>query len=388
MLQTLPHSATATAAPAAFLQMIGLKKRFGSVEILKGIDITLEKGGFLVLVGPSGCGKSTLLNTIAGLESISEGEIRIDGAKVNDLHPSRRDIAMVFQSYALYPNMTVAENIGFALEMRGVPKADREKAIAGVAKTLQIGHLLDRKPSQLSGGQRQRVAMGRALVRNPRVFLFDEPLSNLDAKLRVDMRTEIKRLHQTTGTTIVYVTHDQIEAMTLATKIAVLQGGEVQQVGSPAEIYNRPVNLFVADFMGSPSMNLIEGTIRRRDGRAVVALTKGAKGANGGEIALPIPGSVGTTDLPDGRPVIFGIRPEAITDKSSADANAIIEVVDAHVDVVEPAGSDTFVVTPIAGKEVIARMRADANVRPGDTVPFAFNLDKALLFDPETTRRL
>jgi multiple sugar transport system ATP-binding protein len=389
MLNPQSASATASASAApAFLQMVGLKKKFGAVEILKGIDITLEKGGFLVLVGPSGCGKSTLLNTIAGLESITEGEIRIDGDKVNDLHPSKRDIAMVFQSYALYPNMTVGENIGFALEMRGVSKADRDKAIEGVSKTLQIGHLLDRKPSQLSGGQRQRVAMGRALVRNPRVFLFDEPLSNLDAKLRVDMRTEIKRLHQTTGTTIVYVTHDQIEAMTLATKIAVLQGGEVQQVGSPSEIYNRPVNLFVADFMGSPSMNLIEGVIRRRDGRTVVSLSKGRKDAGTGEIEMPVPSSVVTTDLADGRPVIFGIRPEAVTDRSSADANAAIEVIDAHVEVVEPAGSDTFVVTPIAGKEVIARMRADAHVRPGDTVPFAFNLDKALLFDPTTTRRL
>ncbi len=231
----------------AFLEISGLRKRFGAVEILKGIDVALDKGGFLVLVGPSGCGKSTLLNTIAGLESISSGEIRIGGKVVNDLHPSKRDIAMVFQSYALYPNMTVAQNIAFGMEMRGVEKAERERAVASVAKTLQIEHLLARRPSQLSGGQRQRVAMGRALVRQPQVFLFDEPLSNLDAKLRVDMRVEIKRLHQTTGSTIVYVTHDQIEAMTLATKIAVLRDGELQQVGSPHEIYNMPSNLFVAD---------------------------------------------------------------------------------------------------------------------------------------------
>src|SRR5271167_1535690 len=242
----------------AFLEISALRKRFGALEILKGIDLTLDKGGFLVLVGPSGCGKSTLLNTIAGLESISSGEILIGGQVVNDLHPSKRDIAMVFQSYALYPNMSVAENIAFGMEMRGVPKPEREKAVAAVAKTLQIEHLLGRRPSQLSGGQRQRVAMGRALVRQPRVFLFDEPLSNLDAKLRVDMRVEIKRLHQQTGTTIVYVTHDQIEAMTLATKIAVLKDGELQQVGTPAEIYNSPANLFVADFMGSPAMNLLE----------------------------------------------------------------------------------------------------------------------------------
>ncbi|TIM19783.1 MAG: ABC transporter ATP-binding protein, partial [Mesorhizobium sp.] len=236
----------------AFLEIDGLRKRFGQVEILKGIDVELEKGGFLVLVGPSGCGKSTLLSTIAGLETITSGEIRVDGRTINDLHPSKRDIAMVFQSYALYPNMTVAGNISFGMEMRGVPAAERQKAIDKVAKVLQIGHLLQRKPSQLSGGQRQRVAMGRALVRDPKLFLFDEPLSNLDAKLRVDMRIEIKRLHATTGTTIVYVTHDQIEAMTLATKIAVMRDGEVQQFGTPAEIYNNPTNLFVADFMGSP----------------------------------------------------------------------------------------------------------------------------------------
>src|SRR6201986_4135057 len=214
------------------LEITGLRKSFGAVEILKGVDISLEKGGFLVLVGPSGCGKSTLLNTIAGLETITSGEIRIGDRVVNDLHPSKRDIAMVFQSYALYPNMSVKENIAFGMEMRRVPKPEREKAVAAVSKTLQIEHLLDRRPGHLSGGHRQRVAMGRALVRQPQVFLFDEPLSNLDAKLRVDMRVEIKRLHQQTGTTIVYVTHDQIEAMTLATKNAVLKDGEVQKVGS------------------------------------------------------------------------------------------------------------------------------------------------------------
>src|SRR4030088_3079441 len=224
----------------AFLDLVALRKRYGTIEVLKNINIELEEGGFLVLVGPSGCGKSTLLSTIAGLETITEGEIRIEGQQINDLHPSKRDIAMVFQSYALYPNMTVAENMAFGMEMRGVPKAEREKAVAEVAKTLQLEHLLKRRPSQLSGGQRQRVAMGRALVREPRVFLFDEPLSNLDAKLRVDMRVEIKRLHQRTGATIVYVTHDQIEAMTLATRIAVLRDGELPQAGTPYEVYNRP----------------------------------------------------------------------------------------------------------------------------------------------------
>ena len=245
----------------AFLEIDSLEKKFGAVDVLKGIDLDVDEGGFLVLVGPSGCGKSTLLNTIAGLEAITSGEIRIAGRKVNDLHPSERDIAMVFQSYALYPNMTVEGNIGFGMEMRGVPKPERDKAIQGVAEMLQISHLLQRKPSQLSGGQRQRVAMGRALVRRPKLFLFDEPLSNLDAKLRVDMRTEIKRLHARIKTTIVYVTHDQIEAMTLATKIAVLKDGVLQQSGTPAEIYNAPANMFVADFMGSPAMNLLTSTV-------------------------------------------------------------------------------------------------------------------------------
>src|SRR4029078_5920833 len=259
----------------AFLEIENLEKRFAAVEVLKNINLSIEEGGFLVLVGPSGCGKSTLLNTIAGLETVTSGEIRINGRRVNELHPSRRDIAMVFQSYALYPNMTVAQNIAFGMEIRKVPKEERDKAVSEVAETLQISHLLARKPSQLSGGQRQRVAMGRALVRRPQVFLFDEPLSNLDAKLRVDMRIEIKRLHATTGTTIVYVTHDQIEAMTLATKIAVMRDGEVQQFGTPAEIYNSPVNIFVADFMVPPAMTLLPATIAAQGNALSVKIERG-----------------------------------------------------------------------------------------------------------------
>ncbi len=366
------------------LEIRSLRKNYGAVEILKGIDISLEQGGFLVLVGPSGCGKSTLLNTIAGLETITSGEIRIGGHVVNDLHPSKRDIAMVFQSYALYPNMSVAQNIAFGMEMRGVPKPEREKAIAVVAKTLQIEHLLNRRPSQLSGGQRQRVAMGRALVRQPQVFLFDEPLSNLDAKLRVDMRIEIKRLHQQTGTTIVYVTHDQIEAMTLATKIAVLKDGELQQVGSPFEIYNAPNNLFVADFMGSPAMNLLEGTISGVNGARQIVI-----GQEGAPIVLPIPPSADAGKLSDGAKVIFGIRPEAVNDRESIDRNAkSVVTFDAKVEIVEPAGSDTYVVTRAVGKELTARMRADTQVRVGENHTFALNLDKAVLFDPQTTRRI
>ncbi|WP_027056728.1 ABC transporter ATP-binding protein [Mesorhizobium erdmanii] len=369
----------------AFLEIDGLKKRFGNVDILKGIDVELEKGGFLVLVGPSGCGKSTLLNTIAGLEQITEGEIRVDGRAINDLHPSKRDIAMVFQSYALYPNMTVAGNISFGMEMRGVPADERQKAIDKVAKVLQIGHLLQRKPSQLSGGQRQRVAMGRALVRDPKLFLFDEPLSNLDAKLRVDMRIEIKRLHATTGTTIVYVTHDQIEAMTLATKIAVMRDGEVQQFGTPAEIYNNPTNLFVADFMGSPAMNLIPATIATSGNALSVVLQREAREP----ITLPMANAPAGLSAFQGKPIIFGVRPEALTDPEGAERNASnIATADLHIEVVEPAGSDTFAVTNLGGKGVVARLRADANIQPGTNTPLAFNLTKAVFFDPATENRI
>ncbi|MEA2780005.1 MAG: multiple sugar transport system ATP-binding protein [Rhodospirillaceae bacterium] len=368
----------------AFLEIERLTKRYGPVEVLKGIDLAIEEGGFLVLVGPSGCGKSTLLNTIAGLETITGGEIRIAGRRVNELHPSKRDIAMVFQSYALYPNMTVAGNIAFGMEMRGVAKPERDAAIARVAETLQIGHLLDRRPSQLSGGQRQRVAMGRALVRDPQVFLFDEPLSNLDAKLRVDMRTEIKRLHQAMGTTIVYVTHDQIEAMTLASRIAVLKDGLLQQFGTPAEIYNAPVNVFVADFMGSPAMNLVPAKGRQEGERRLVALSRTGEP----DLLLDLAGPAVRIAV-ESREILIGIRPEAITDVDGADRNSrhIVEA-ECLVEVVEPAGADTYVVTRLGGREVIARMRSDARILPGERVPFAFNMDKAVFFDPETEARV
>ncbi len=368
----------------AFLDISGVKKIYGGLAVLKGIDISVEKGDFLVLVGPSGCGKSTLLNLIAGLDQISEGDIFINGERVNDRHPSKRDIAMVFQSYALYPNMTVAQNIAFGLEMRGVPKPERDRAVAAVAGTLKIEHLLARKPSQLSGGQRQRVAMGRALVRDPQVFLFDEPLSNLDAKLRVEMRTEIKRLHQSMSTTMVYVTHDQIEAMTLATRIAVMNAGEIQQIGTPQEIYNAPANAFVAAFMGSPSMNMIPAVLENGGDGVAVRLE-----ADGGRsLLLPLDGAAPAAARP-GRAVLLGLRPEAITDPGGANRDGAAAVrADCLVEVVEPAGSDTFVVTRLGGVEVIARMHADAVVRPGQPAPFAFAMGKAVLFDPETGQRL
>jgi multiple sugar transport system ATP-binding protein len=369
----------------SFLKITSLRKSYGSLEILKDINLEIEEGGFLVLVGPSGCGKSTLLNTIAGLEPITSGDISIDGNSVAGLHPSKRDIAMVFQSYALYPNMTVAGNIAFGMEIRGVPKDERDKAIKQVADMLQIGHLLDRKPGQLSGGQRQRVAMGRALVRDPKLFLFDEPLSNLDAKLRVDMRTEIKRLHQRMKTTIVYVTHDQIEAMTLATKIAVLKDGVLQQFGSPSEIYNNPANIFVADFMGSPAMNLLKAKVD--DSGSDIAVTLTRHEAEPLRLALPnAPGGLGAYR---GKEVIFGIRPEALTDPDGADRNArTVAEGDCLIEVVEPAGADTFAVTNLGGKEIVARLRADVRIAAGQTARLAFNLDKAVFFDPTSQLRI
>ena len=368
----------------ASLTIRNLRKNYGAVEILKGIDIEIEDGGFLVLVGPSGCGKSTLLNTIAGLEDITSGDILIGDKSIAGLHPSKRDIAMVFQSYALYPNMTVAKNIAFGMEMRGVDKAERDKAVADVAELLQISPLLDRKPSQLSGGQRQRVAMGRALVRDPQVFLFDEPLSNLDAKLRVDMRTEIKRMHLRMATTTVYVTHDQIEALTLATKIAVLKDGELQQFGTPDEIYNDPANVFVAEFMGSPSMNMLTVPVEEDTKGLFLTLTR----AGGDALRLPLPASA-AMKARIGKPVIFGLRPEAMTDPASADRQGAEILEDQFlVDVVEPAGADVFAVTVLNGTPLTARMKPGTRVKEGEMAPFALNLSRAVFFDPDTQVRL
>ncbi|MEM1387316.1 MAG: sn-glycerol-3-phosphate ABC transporter ATP-binding protein UgpC [Pseudomonadota bacterium] len=368
-----------------FLDIDNATKAYGPVEVLHHVDISVEEGEFLVLVGPSGCGKSTLLNMIAGLEDITSGEIRIKGNVMNGVHPSNRNIAMVFQSYALYPNMTVAQNITFGLEMHGVAKPERDKAMADVAGLLQIEQLLDRKPGQLSGGQRQRVAMGRALVRDPDVFLFDEPLSNLDAKLRVDMRTEIKKLHQNLGTTIVYVTHDQIEALTLSTRIAVMNGGYVQQLGTPREIYDTPANLFVATFMGSPSMNLIPVTLQEVQGGLVAETTRD----DGSPVRLALPDPSAALRAYAGKKVTLGIRPEALTDVEGADhRSAHVERFSNTVTVTEPAGSDTFITTSIGGTECIARMRADTQAAPGQTTDFAINMEKSVFFDPQSEDRI
>ncbi|APA68979.1 ABC transporter ATP-binding protein [Janthinobacterium sp. 1_2014MBL_MicDiv] len=352
------------------------------VEVLKGIDIEIKDGQFLILVGGSGSGKSTLLNMVAGLESVTSGEILIDGKVVNDLPPKDRDIAMVFQSYALYPSMTVRENIAFGLNVKKVPKAEQEEIVARVAETLQITHLLDRRPAQLSGGQRQRVAMGRAISRKPSLFLFDEPLSNLDAKLRVEMRAEIKLLHQRLKATIVYVTHDQIEAMTMGDLIAVMKDGVVQQLGTPQEIYDNPANLFVAGFIGSPSMNFI--TVKPViEGNDVFAAIENA----GKSMRLALPFAADKLRSHAGREVILGVRPEQITDMSSAHGDVGQEL-GCLIDLVEPTGPDTLLTTRLNGAAVTCRTHPREAVLPGQTMQLSFNLSKAAMFDPANGERI
>ncbi|WP_284261563.1 ABC transporter ATP-binding protein [Roseicyclus amphidinii] len=357
----------------ASLSIDRVTKRFGATEVLHEVSIDIEAGDFLVLVGPSGCGKSTLLNMIAGLTELSGGEIRLADRRIDGLEPKARNIAMVFQSYALYPAMTVEKNIAFPLRMAGMDKAAQAAKVAEVAELLQIGHLLKRKPAALSGGQRQRVAMGRALVRDPRLFLFDEPLSNLDAKLRVDMRTEIKRLHQRLGTTIVYVTHDQVEAMTMATKIAVMEGGAVQQFGTPAEIYDRPANRFVATFMGSPAMNLVKGRVR--DGAFVA---QGAAAAAAGELRLPLPR--GTVPLAEGREIELGLRPEWISTEAGPGSVPFA----ARVELIEPTGPDIYAMLEAAGQSLVARLPARAGLREKTEAALHLDMAQAVVFDPET----
>lgn len=350
------------------LKISGIRKCFGqgdnTVEVLKRIDIDVAPGEFLILVGPSGCGKSTLLNIIAGLEQPTEGSISIGNRNVVGVPPAQRDIAMVFQSYALYPTMSVAENIGFALEIRKVPKAERQARIAEVAAMLQIEHLLDRRPSQLSGGQRQRVAMGRALARNPQLFLFDEPLSNLDAKLRVEMRAEIKRLHQLSGITSVYVTHDQVEAMTLGSRIAVMKGGVLQQLGTPEEIYNRPANTYVATFIGSPTMNLIEG---RASGSAQFSVV-------GTELSLRAPTNAS-------KPSLLGLRPEHIRLSDTATWRGVVNLV-------EPTGADTYVVVDTPAGKLTVRTAPQTQARPGDSVGLEIQSADVTWFDQASGLRL
>jgi len=367
----------------AALSIRGLSKRFARLEVLKDINLDIESGEFTVLVGPSGCGKSTLLSIVAGLERASAGIVEIGGRIVNDIEPKDRDIAMVFQSYALYPSMSVRQNITFGMECRHVPKPEQEAAVAHVAKLLQIEPLLDRRPSQLSGGQRQRVAMGRALVRDPLLFLFDEPLSNLDAQLRVEMRMEIKRLHQRIGATIVYVTHDQIEAMTMATRIAVMYKGEVQQFADPDTIYRYPANLFVARFMGSPPMNTMPARLLAEDGMPQVVIGAGRPD----EVRLRLRGYDAAAAF-RGSEVVLGIRPECIAESGRVfgDTSEAPIVVNAPVEMIEPTGAETIVLLRLGGEPALARISPDIRPATGALAPFALDTRRICLFDPTTER--
>ena len=354
----------------ASLRIQNVHKRYGNHHILKGIDLAIEDGEFLILVGPSGCGKSTLLSMIAGLDDITEGQIQIGDRVVNEVSPKDRDIAMVFQSYALYPSMTVRENMEFGLRMKKVPTEERTQTIERVAKILQIEPLLERRPAQLSGGQRQRVAMGRALARNPAIFLFDEPLSNLDAKLRVEMRAEIKALHQRLKSTIVYVTHDQVEAMTLGDKIAVMKEGQVQQFASPKEIYERPANMYVAGFMGSPAMNFLNGEWNQSQG------------------ALKLDGISTLIEIPDLRAssgrIVLGIRPEhwrCAPDQSAGTFQAEVEML-------EPTGADTYATLKIGEQRASMRFAAAQAPRVGDVIPLDFDRGAASVFDAVSELRV
>lgn len=361
----------------ASLDLVNIQKSFDAVKILHDVSISLSDGEFLVLVGPSGCGKSTLMNIIAGLEEPTSGLLRLAGRDITAVAPAERDISMVFQSYALYPNMTVARNIEFPLQMRKVHKSQREERVKSVAKLLQIEHLLERKPRQLSGGQRQRVAIGRALAREPQLYLFDEPLSNLDAQLRLDMRTEIKKLHQRLKATIVYVTHDQIEAMTLATRIAVMKGGVVQQLGTPSEVYNRPANTFVAGFMGSPRMNLAKAQVVDHSGALALKFHKPGATA----VVLPLPAQFNYLDKYLGQEVIAGIRPETISLPNPSKTKETERSFDAPVIVTEPTGAETLALLDVGGYEFTATLDPDLVLNLNAATRFTVDLAKLVCFD-------
>ena len=353
----------------ASVEIRDVRKAYGSTAVIHGVNVDIKDGEFVVLVGPSGCGKSTLLRMIAGLENITGGQILIGGRVVNDVPPKERDIAMVFQNYALYPHMTVYDNMGFSLKLRKADKGEIEKRVSQAADILGLKPLLERYPRQLSGGQRQRVAMGRAIVRDPQVFLFDEPLSNLDAKLRVAMRTEIKELHQRLKTTTVYVTHDQIEAMTMADKIVVMHDGIVEQIGAPLDLYDRPGNMFVAGFIGSPAMNFLHGKLGSESGRSVFKSNSG--------LALPIARAPAASD---GKPVVLGVRPEHLA--TNGDGAAV------NVVVVEPMGSETQVVAKTGEQELICLFRDRVMPSPGETIRIACDPNLVHLFDPDSGKTL
>jgi ABC-type sugar transport system ATPase subunit len=362
----------------ASLSLRNVSKSFGSLEVVHALSLDVADREFVVLVGPSGCGKSTLLRMIAGLEDPSSGAIAIDGQIVNHMQPKDRDIAMVFQDYALYPHMTVFDNMAFGLLYRGTPKSEIRRRVEEAARILNIAEYLHRRPRQLSGGQRQRAAMGRAMVRDPKIFLFDEPLSNLDAKLRVQMRTEIKKLHQRVQTTIVYVTHDQVEAMTLADRIVVMRSGRVEQIGGPDEVYSKPASTFVAGFIGAPTMNLLPARIERQSERLMIVLAPG--------VACPIPSDRIDAYVPwEGKAVILGLRPENL---SWADGAAAEPTLEASALVVEPLGSDTLIFFELGGREVVARLPPQPARRAGDRLRLRPDLACMHLFDPHTERRI
>ncbi len=357
----------------ASIDIRSVRKSFGPVDVLRSVDLSIRSGEFIVLVGPSGCGKSTLLRLIAGLEAVTGGEIAIAGARVNELAPRDRNLAMVFQSYALYPHMSVGANMSYALRLRKTPKERIAAAVSDAAEKLGLTQLVDRRPKALSGGQRQRVAMGRAIVRQPQAFLFDEPLSNLDARLREHMRAEIKKLHRSLGATSIYVTHDQIEAMTLADRIVAMEGGEIRQIGTPLDLYERPANRFVAGFIGSPAMNFLAGRVRRDAGTVVLAL------AEAGDLFLP-------PDLaaPDGARITVGIRPEHV-ELGIASGGATLA---ATVELTEPTGMGTIVHCAFAGQSIKAFVPGLAALKGGEPVSLALSSDRLHVFDDETGNRL
>ena len=370
----------------ARLRLQGIEKRYGAVRAVRGVDLDIAEGEFAVLVGPSGCGKSTLLRCIAGLEEVDAGAITIGDEVVNDVRPRDRNLAMVFQNYALYPYMNVRENIAFGLKARRVPKAEIEVRVRRAADMLGIGTLLDRLPRQLSGGQRQRVAIGRAIVRDARLFLFDEPLSNLDAQLRDEMRTEIKRLHQELGKTMVYVTHDQIEAMTLADRIVLLREGAIEQEGGPLDLFERPVSKFVARFLGSPPINFIPARLDRDGSGLAVRCGEGVGG--GAVFALP-EARAAALEPRAGHAVILGLRPEHIT--GSLHAGGRREHLVPHrvtIDLVQPTGTRLYGAFALAGTEVLAELQAHDVERPGETIEVLFDMQRAILIDPESERVL
>ena len=354
----------------ASVSLRGIVKRFDRTVVVHGIDLDIADGEFVVLVGPSGCGKSTTLRMIAGLEDLTAGEICIGDRVVDRLEPKDRNIAMVFQNYAIYPHMTVHKNIAFGLRMARLPKPEEDRRVREAAEILGLVDLLDRRPSQLSGGQRQRVAIGRAMVRNPAVFLFDEPLSNLDAQLRAQMRLEIKKLHQTLGTTVVYVTHDQVEAMTLADRIVVMRDGRIEQIGAPTELYRRPVSMFVARFIGSPSMNMIPGAVA--EGSGAVALDGIGTLSGLGELSR----------ASAGRRIFLGVRPDDLRVATEAGGGALS--LEARVGVIEPLGPETLVYAEVGGRELVAKADGRISLRRGDVVRLVADADELHVFDAET----